>query len=252
VRDQKFFVESNKKAVIRWNNAGPSYIYFSIIRKEAHMKPIKLIIVEDHSVLRETLKIALNMEHDFEIVGDWPSAEAALESMDAAPFDVALLDRMLPGLDGVGLTKKLKEMRPDSKIIMLSMVTEEKKILEAFEAGVSGYVPKQSPISELIDTIKKVASGQMVISQGLTESLIMFFTKTKDDPRSKTPLSDEQLEMLNLAADGLTNKEIATKLDLPLPIVKKRFREMFQILDANHRTHAIVKAAKLGLIHIEQ
>lgn len=216
------------------------------------MKPIRIVIVEDHSVLREALALALNLEKGFTITGHWGSAEEMLAHMSDTPFDIAILDRMLPGMDGLELTGKIKGHNPRARVVMLSMVTEEKKILEAFENGVDGYLTKEAPISELIDAIKGTFDGQKIVGRGLTASLIMFLSRAKSDKEEKSPLTDGQMVMLNLAAEGMTNKEIALKLDVPLPNVKRRFREIFTRLGARHRTHAIVKAAKMGLISIHK
>lgn len=216
------------------------------------MSKIRIILIEDHTVLRETIAIALNMENEFDVIGHWGSGEDALKSVADKEFDIAVVDRMLPGMDGIVLTKRIREKYPDASVIMLSMVNEEQRILEAFEAGVRGYLLKDVPISEVIDSIKRVHRGEMVIQKSLTENLITFFSRIRDSKGFHDILTDEQMKVLTHASEGLTNKEIADKLGLPLPIIKLRFREIFHKLNARHRTHAIMKAVKLGILTIEE
>jgi DNA-binding NarL/FixJ family response regulator len=215
------------------------------------MDMIKIAIVEDHAILRETLCLALRMETNFEVVGNWNNAEDALRQIGDLNVDIVVSDNKLPGMDGIVFTKKLKERYPQMKIIVLSMITNEESILEALEAGAMGYLPKEVSISDLIQTIKNVHKGALSLSPELNESLLRYVAKFRKKSDRDNILSPEHIKMLSLAADGCTNKEIADRMDLPLTTVKLRFQEIFNLLDARHRTHAILKATKLGILSIE-
>jgi DNA-binding NarL/FixJ family response regulator len=215
------------------------------------MDKIKIVLIDDHSILRETLVIALNMEAGFEVVGHWDNAEDGLKFFETASADVAVVDNKLPGMNGIVFTRKLKAVNPAVKILLLSMITKEDKVFEALESGASGYLPKEVSISELIQAIKNIHNGDIYLDNTIMKNMVTYFAQLKDPSLKKSLLSAEQITILNLAADGMTNKEIADRLDINLPTVKLRFQEIFKLLDARHRTHAIVKAAKLGILSLE-
>ncbi len=215
------------------------------------MAPIRIIIVEDHSVLRESLCLSLAMEKSFEVAGNWNNAEEALKQLGTISVDIVLTDNKLPGMDGIVFTKKVKERYPDIKVVILSMITDEETILEALEAGAMGYLPKEVSISDLIQTIKNVHAGALSLPPELNESLLRYVAKFRKKHDRDSILTPEQIKLLNLAADGYTNKEIADRMDLPLTTIKLRFQEIFKALDARHRTHAILKAMKLGILVID-
>lgn len=215
------------------------------------MDKIRLIVIEDHAILRETLVVALNIEPGFEVVGHWGTIAEALKYLRDNPVDLALVDYMLPGMDGITFMKRAREQFPNLKVIMLSMMTAEETVSDALEAGVMGYMPKEVPISDLIQAIKRVHQGEMVIYPDILQNLVKYFIRAKNQKDKKGILSDEQKKIITLASEGLTNKEIAVQMELPIPTVKLRFQEIFKILDARHRTHAIVKASKMGILAFE-
>lgn len=214
----------------------------------------RIILVEDQTILRETLVVALSKEKDFEVIGHWDDAETALEFFHINSCDIVLTDRMLPGIDGLTFTKMLKEINPSIKVLMLSMVDKEESILEAFHAGVDGYMPKDVSINELIDGIRNITSGDSVLGKRVTGRFVRYITNLKNE-QLKQPenefFSDDELLMLKLARDGFSNKEIATELNIPLPTVKFRFHEVFRKLGAKDRTNAVIKAIKSGFIALK-
>lgn len=216
------------------------------------MEKIKIIIIEDHSILRETLSVILKKENMFKVLGHWDNAEDALEFAKKNAVDIAIADNMLPAMDGITFTKKLKEVSPKTNVIMLSMVTDEEKIFEALSAGAKAYIPKIVSIDELISALKCVHNGEIFIHPELLKKFIGHALKLNNSPDKKQILSKDQINMLQLAADGDTNKEIAARTQVPLSTVKLRFHEIFKALNAKHRTHAIVIASKLKLISLDK
>jgi DNA-binding NarL/FixJ family response regulator len=215
---------------------------------------IKIVIVEDQTILRETLVVALNMEEGFEVVGHWQSAEELLDYVECNECDVAVVDNMLPGMDGITLTRALRERFPALKTVILSMHAREEDVLDAFDAGVMGYLPKEISTSELIRAIRSVVSGEAVICQKITKSLMIYCAQLKGPRVESEPpsiLTGEECRMLKCVSRGYSNKEIADLLNMPVAKIKLAFHELFKKLDARDRTHAVVKAFKLRLIDME-
>jgi DNA-binding NarL/FixJ family response regulator len=215
---------------------------------------IRIVIVEDQTILRETLVVSLNMEDGFQVISHWQSAEELLEYIKTGEFDVAVVDNMLPGMDGITLAKILKNRLPDAKIIILSMHAREQDVLDAFDAGVMGYLPKEICTSDLIRAIKSVMNGEAVICQKITEALMKYCAQLKGPRAAPEPpsiLTEEECRMLKCVSNGYSNKEIADTLTMPVAKVKLAFHELFKKLDARDRTHAVVKALRMGLIGME-
>lgn len=214
------------------------------------MEKIDIVLIEDHAILRESLKD--NLEHNTEIrvVGHWDTGEQALPFFFSGKCDVAVIDLALPGMDGITLAKNIKKLNQDINIIILSRSLKEETIFEAFKAGVSAYIPKESGTEELIEAIRKVSKGESVISDRITKKFIQFCTSIDQKNGMDRTLSDIQVTMLQLASEGQANKEIALKLGLPVSSIKNHFREIFEKLNACDRTQAVVIAIKDGLIEI--
>jgi len=220
------------------------------------MEKINLIIIEDHTILRETLALSLSIEESFSVVGHWKDAESVLEILEDIHFDVAVIDKILPGMDGVGMTLRLKELRPEVKVVMLSMSDNEKHILMAFNAGVSAYLLKDISTPELVQAIKSVMNGEEVLSPGLTKRLIQYQQREKDRARlfkeCRGELSPECVEILRLISKGHSNKEISDLLGIPLGSIKSQLQNIFSILDVHDRAHAVTVAINKGIICQEQ
>jgi len=214
---------------------------------------IKVIIVEDHSILRETMVEVLNKEEDIDVLAHWSRADDALRFLESNPVDVVITDNMLPGMDGVTFTRKIKQEHPEIRVIMLSMITDEERIFEALEAGVMGYLPKEISKNELVLAIKKAYQGEMFIGPCITKNLVDYFVyRLNRNNDKKSVLTDSQIRILSLAAEGYTNKEIADRINLALPTIKLRFQEIFKALDTRNRAHAIIKASKMGLLTLNK
>jgi two-component system, NarL family, response regulator len=212
------------------------------------MDKIRIIIIEDHNVLRETLVISLNMEEEFEILGHWGCAEDALEFLRQHTVDMAIVDYILPGIDGAAFAVKAREIQRDIKVLMLSMYTNDESVLKAFESGAVGFVPKHATIAELVSAVKSVRPGEPLLSQRLTAQFINYCSKLK---RSEPLLSDMHREILKMAAEGWSNKEISRETGIPVPQVKYLFQSIFKILASRDRTHSVVRAIKRGILNLE-
>ncbi|MHC9539737.1 MAG: response regulator [Vulcanimicrobiota bacterium] len=211
---------------------------------------IRIIIVEDQTMLRETLTVMLDGEEDFEITGCWADGEEARQCCRDVEHDVAVVDYLLPGMNGIEFARYLLLQVPQVKVIIVSCVCEARIIFEAFEAGVSGYMHKDSPTRELIDAIRAVMNGEKALSSSLIKTYVDF-SLTALHRRKKQPLTDEEKEVLILAARGMSNREIALQLKIPVSTVKLRIRSVIEYLNARDRTHAVTKALMQGIIVID-
>lgn len=210
---------------------------------------IKLAVVEDHTILRQSVVKNLNMEFDMEVVGSWGTAEEALDYLKIEPFDVAVMDYKLPGISGVEALPLMKEIRPDIKVIILSAFTGNQEVFGAIEAGAMGYLPKVVTIEALVEAIRTVNQGNAVIDPSVTRKVLEKFSGMKTELDEKNDiLSGNEKKVLLLASEGVPNKQIASRLKLNEGVVKSILQEIFKKLEARDRTHAVAIALKRGLL----
>lgn len=218
------------------------------------MRKARIVLIDDHTVVREAIAKTLAQEADFEIVGSWPGAERAVSYLETNSFDVAIVDYRLPGMDGIAAARRFKEMRPEVQVIILSMYCREEYILEAFEAGVMAFLPKEVSVTELAETIRTVLKGESVLSPKITRQLLEFCQRLKQgDGESAAPaLTHQHVQVLRLAGCGYGNKEIADRMGISVNTVKARLKESYTRLEARDRTHAVITALKLGLFDVDE
>jgi len=213
------------------------------------MKPISIIIVEDHAILRENLALALERSKEFSVMGHFKDAGEALAFLKTAAADVAIIDYSLPGMNGISFLREALRLVPELRGIFLSMYCDGNKIQEAFRQGAMGYIRKTSDTSELINAIRQIMRGESYLSPSLTSNLIASMTAS---PQAKDhTLSYEHITILALAGKGKATKEIAQEMGLTVATVKHRFNEIFRLLGVHSRAQALLKAASIGLISVE-
>lgn len=218
-------------------------------RRVINLGKIKLAVVEDHTILRQSVVKNLNMEFDMEVVGSWGTAEEALDYLKIEPFDVAVMDYKLPGISGVEALPLMKEIRPDIKVIILSAFTGNQEVFGAIEAGAMGYLPKVVTIEALVEAIRTVNQGNAVIDPSVTRKVLEKFSGMKTELDEKNDiLSGNEKKVLLLASEGVPNKQIASRLKLNEGVVKSILQEIFKKLEARDRTHAVAIALKRGLL----
>jgi len=213
------------------------------------MKPISLIIVEDHAILRENLALALENSKEFSVMGHFKDAGEALAFLKTSTVDVAIIDYSLPDMNGISFLREALRIAPDLKGLFLSMYCDGDKIQEAFRQGAMGYVRKTSGTNELMEAIKQIMNGEPFLSPSLTSSLITSITAPSKV--EEYPLSGEQMTILSLAGKGKATKEIAQEMGLTVATVKHRFNEIFRLLGVHSRAQALLKASSIGLISVE-
>ncbi|MHC9539173.1 MAG: response regulator [Vulcanimicrobiota bacterium] len=211
-----------------------------------------IILIEDQVILCETMAHFISQQADFNLAGYWPDAESALPVCRDIHIDVALVDYMLPGMNGIQFSELLLQHSPKTKVLIISFVSEARIIFEAFEAGVAGFIHKQASSADLIKAIQSVRQGERVLSPNLLKLFIDFSVSTMPQHIRTDLLTAEQKEILTMAGAGLSNKEISDSLKQPESFVKLRLRGAMKSLNARDRTQAVIKAISQGLIQVPQ
>lgn len=213
------------------------------------MNKIKVLIVDDHPVVRQGIRRILEMENDVEVVGEAGNGRQALADVAALQPDVVLLDISLPGLDGIEVARRLKQTCPETRVIVLTVHEQEQFLFQAVQAGVDGYLLKDLPEAELAVVIRKVSQGHSVLDPAMTRPLLReFSTLAKSRVRRQNFLTEREIEVLHLLAQGLTNKEIAGILHVSDSTLKRVVRAVCQKLRVDSRPRAVAEARARGII----
>lgn len=209
---------------------------------------IRLLIIDDHEMVREGLKAMLMAEPDFSIVGDAANAEQAFALIERQHPDVALLDVRLPGLSGVEICRMVTEKYPDTAVIILTTFTDEHLVAQCIQAGARGFIIKDIERFDLKRSIRAVARGEAAIDPKAAAAVFAQLRRSPAQNHEPTPesLSSQQLVILRLVAQGLSSREIATQLYLSENTVKGYVQEILHRLGVKNRTEAVMVAVKHG------
>jgi DNA-binding NarL/FixJ family response regulator len=211
---------------------------------------IKVLIADDHKMFRQGLRMLFEMEPDIKIVGEARDGIEAEQLAEALQPDVILMDINMPGLDGMEATRRILKTRPDAAIIILTMFREDEHVFQAIRAGAHGYVLKDADSNEVMKAVRAVAAGESVLDTAMTAKVFNQF-KVMSEMTEKTNaegLTDRELEILSLIAQGSSNREIGDRLFLSEKTIKNYVTSIFQKLQTNDRTQAAVYAIQHGLI----
>lgn len=207
---------------------------------------MRLVIVDDHRVVREGLRYMLGSDPDVEIVAEADSGEALLELLRTTEVDVVLLDVRMPGLGGLGTLEALSAEHPDVRVLMLTMHDEPAYLRRAVELGAAGYLLKSAGRDEVLRGLRTVAAGGVFVQGDLMRTLVAEVAGEREG--SDRLLSPREREVLQLVADGLENKQIARHLGIAEATVKGYLRDVFERLGVSGRAEAVAVALRLGLI----
>lgn len=209
------------------------------------MDKIKLLIVDDHQMVRLGLSSFMNIQPDIEVVGEAADGESGyLKAKNLKP-DVILMDLVMDRLDGIGATQKILAEMPEQKILILTSFLDDEKVFPALAAGAKGYILKTSQAAEIASAIRKVASGQDVLSGAVKEKINQ---QKHRKPELYNNLSKREMEVLKILAQGLSNQEIADQLFISLKTVKTHVSNIFNKLEVNDRTQATIYAIQHKLV----
>jgi DNA-binding NarL/FixJ family response regulator len=211
-------------------------------------KKIKVLVVDDHRLVRDGLINLLRINPDIEVVGDASDGDEAVARARSLKPDVILLDISMPGMNGITATKLIKKDLPDTNVIMLTMLDQEEYVYEAVKAGATGYLLKNTGLEELVKAIKEVHKGGANFHPDAQAQLLKEYVFLARRNQDTYGLSNREIEVLQLLADGMSNKEIASKLFISTQTVKTHIAHIFNKLGVNDRTEAVASALRRGLV----
>lgn len=218
-------------------------------------KTLRLLVVDDHPVVRQGLRSMLSAEQGIEVVGEAASGEEAIEMASQMDPDVALVDIRMPGMSGIEVTRRIKAAWPGTAVILLTMYDSEMYVVEALRAGAAGYLVKDSSRELICHAINAVVEGGTMVRSGLLRRAIQGLTRAPRQPAEGQahPVMTErftarELDILRLVSQGRTNREIAGELNLAEVTVKKHVQSVISKLGVSDRTHAAIVAVRLGLV----
>ena len=206
---------------------------------------MRIVIADDHRVVREGIRYMLSDETDIEIIGEAETGDELLGIVESEPVDVALLDVRMPGMSGFDVLERLVEIAPQVRVLMLSMHDQPAYVRRAMELGAAGYVLKSAGRDELLTALRVVAEDGTYLPSELMEPLIAGVTG-RAGPTGK--LSPRERQVLQLVADGYENKQIAAELELSEATVKTYLRGVFDRLEVSSRAEAVAVGLRLGVI----
>ena len=214
--------------------------------KRAPEPAVRVLIVDDHPITRDGLRSAIGSSPEIDIVGEATSGEEAIEAVPRDHPDVVFMDVRMPGIDGLEATRLIREIAPDTKVILFTIEESRDAIADAIRAGVSGYLLKDVSASELIQAAKLAMEGKVMIHPTLTRAFIEEVQYVERRP--ETPLSKRESQILQMISYGATTKEIAHELGISAHTVKTHLERIFEKLGANDRAQAVAIAMRRKLV----
>jgi DNA-binding NarL/FixJ family response regulator len=210
---------------------------------------IHIVVVDDHPIVRDGLVAVLSTQPDFEVVGEASSGPEAIQCVGASRPDVILLDLEMPDMDGVETLQRLREIDPALRVIVFTAFDTDERIVKAVQAGAQGYLLKGVPRDEIFNAIRVVHAGGALLQPVIASKLLR--QVSRDAQPEPDPLTERELEVLRLMAQGQMNKEIAAALVISERTVKFHVSAILSKLGAGNRTEAVTLAAQQGLIELK-
>jgi DNA-binding NarL/FixJ family response regulator len=214
---------------------------------------VRVLVVDDQALFREALGTLLDARPEVEVVGEAGDGHQALERAAALAPDVVLMDLHMPVLDGIGATRRLRVEQPGVRVLALTTFDDDEDVFAALRAGALGYLLKDVSADRLVEAVQAAARGESVLQPSVAAKVVARFAQLDDAPRARpqplvVPLSDRELDVLRLLADGRSNREIATALFLAEGTVKNHVTNVLAKLGARDRTQAALRARALDLL----
>lgn len=213
-------------------------------------RPIRIFVADDHPVVRDGLIALLSTQPDFQVVGQASDGEGVIAQIPRLNPDVLLLDLEMPRLDGVQTLERLKELSPEVRTIVFTAYDTDERILSAVRAGARGYLLKDAPREELFKAIRVVGDGGSLLQPMVASRLLQQLSSTGRDRPSREALTDREMDVLLLLAEGKTNREIGSKLHITMRTVKFHVSSILDKLGASNRTEAVTLAVQRGYVDI--
>lgn len=211
---------------------------------------IRILLADDHSMIREGIKQLLELDSNFTVVGQAGDGLDCLKMLQTSPADILLLDVNMPKMNGIEVLQKIKDENIQIKVLMLTIHNEVDYLLKAVEIGCDGYILKNSDVNLLKKAINSVYNGEVFIQPDLIPILNMGLIKQEESSQTLEGLTKREIEVLKLITEGLFNKEIAYKLSISERTVKNHVSNIFKKINASDRTQAAVFAIRNGLVDV--
>jgi NarL family two-component system response regulator LiaR len=218
------------------------------------MEKIKILIADDHAVVRDGTKQILEHEADMDVVAEAADGAEAIKLAGSTRPDVAIIDIAMPGVDGIEATKQIKQLYPAIAVLILSAYDDDQFVFSLLEAGAAGYLLKSVRGRELIEAVRQVHAGESVLHPSIARKVLNRFVPAPGKPagqKTAEVLSDRETEVLKLATRGLSNQNIADELCLSLRTVQAHLGHIFNKLQVSSRTEAVVRALKEGWVTLD-
>ena len=216
---------------------------------------IKVLLAEDHIIVREGTRELLQREPDIEVVGEASDSEESIRLAEELKPDVVIMDIAMPKVNGIEATKKIKKIIPTTAVLILTAYDTEQYIIALLEAGAAGYLLKNVRGNQLVDAVRSVYSGESVLQPSTTRQIINRLTSKlsgQEDIVVSSPLTEREQEILKLTAKGVSNKDIADNLCLSIRTVQSHLSNIFKKLAVGSRTEAILYGLRRGWFTIEE
>ena len=216
---------------------------------------ITVIIADDHALLREAMRNILDRQHDIEVVGEAADGEEAVRLVSQLRPDMAIMDIVMPNLNGIEATKEIKKISPGTAVLILTAYDDPNYVVGLLQAGASGYLLKSSRGRDVVAAIRTVKAGESVLHPSIIATLLRrAVTMSAEDAviKLKENLTEREVEVLKLAATGMSNKEIARDLSVTLRTAKAHLSSIFTKMNVASRTEAILKAVREGWLNLDK
>jgi NarL family two-component system response regulator LiaR len=219
--------------------------------KTPKKRAIRLLIADDHPVVRKGLKVLLATEPDMQVVGEAEDGAEAVEMAAALKPDVVLMDLVMPRMDGIEATRRITQAEPPARVLVLTSFAADDKVFPAVKAGALGYLLKDSSPEELVEAIRRVYRGEPSLEPGIARKVLQELSQGSGGKPTTDPLTERELEVLRLIAQGLANKEIAAKLFVAEWTVRTHVSNILGKLQLASRTQAALFAIRSGIASLD-
>jgi len=213
---------------------------------------IRVLIADDHPIVRKGIRALLATEADIEVVGEAADGKEAIEKAERLRPDVVLMDLVMPGMDGIEAIRRITARQPETRILVLTSFAEDEKVFPALKAGALGYLLKDSSPEELVRAIHQVHRGESSLSPAIARKLLQEISRPPARPLSPEPLTERELEVLRLIARGKSNREIAGELVISEATVRTHVSNILGKLQLASRTQAALYALREGIAELEE
>ena len=212
---------------------------------------IRVLIVDDHTIVRKGIRALLAEIAGIEVVGEADNGQEAIAQADTLHPDVILMDLAMPKMDGIEATRQIKASQPDSRILVMTSFAADDKVFPAIKAGALGYLLKESAPEDLVQAIHQIHRGESSLHPTIARKVLQEITHPSDRPPTPNPLTEREAEVLRLVAQGLSNQDIARKLNISDPTVRTHVSNIMSKLHLATRIQAALYALREGLVSLD-